>query len=92
MLAREPYDGAAAARLAALLLDRDADPDRALALAKRAVRFSRDAESYALLARAYERRGDAEEARKAAARASELAPAEGKALAAPAEVSSTGGS
>jgi tetratricopeptide (TPR) repeat protein len=68
-LARDPYDAGAAARLAELLLDREGDPDRALELARRAVRFRGGAQAYGVLARVYERRGEAQLAAEASANA-----------------------
>jgi tetratricopeptide (TPR) repeat protein len=56
-LARDPYHGETAARLAELLLERNADLDRALALARRGVRFGSRASAEPLVARILERRG-----------------------------------
>jgi tetratricopeptide (TPR) repeat protein len=82
LLAQDPYDGRAAARLAALQLERDGggDVDAALALAQRAARFGGAPESYELLARIYRAKGDAPRADEATrhaeqARARALHPA-----------------
>ena len=69
-LERDPYDGGVAGQLLELRLERDdLDLDRALALARQAVRFGGRPAAYALLARVFERRGEHDLARKAAARA-----------------------
>jgi tetratricopeptide (TPR) repeat protein len=57
-LERDPYDDRSAARLAELLLERDAELDRALELAQRSVRFGGGATAEALVARVRERRGE----------------------------------
>jgi predicted Zn-dependent protease len=64
-LVREPYDAGAATRLATLLLERNADLDRALELARRAVRFGGGKPAEVLAARVLERRGGAELASEA---------------------------
>lgn len=67
LLALDPYDWRAAARLAELRLERNAgsDKDSALALAERAVRFGGAPESYDVLARVQRARGDAGSAEQA---------------------------
>ncbi|MBW1687770.1 MAG: tetratricopeptide repeat protein, partial [Deltaproteobacteria bacterium] len=69
LLREHPYDAAAAARLAELRLEREAETDRTLELARRAVRFGRGPEAYELLARVHQRRGEAELASEASLRA-----------------------
>jgi tetratricopeptide (TPR) repeat protein len=69
-LERSPYDARIAARLAALVLERGGDPDRAVALARRAVRFRGGPAAEELLARAQATRGE-----PAIARQAEPAPA-----------------
>jgi tetratricopeptide (TPR) repeat protein len=59
-LERDPYHGATAVRLAELLLERDAELDRALLLARRGVRFGGRASAEPLVARILERRGGPE--------------------------------
>jgi tetratricopeptide (TPR) repeat protein len=66
-LERDPYDDRSAARLAALLLERSADLDRALELAQRSARFGGGSTAEALVARVRERRGESEPASDAAA-------------------------
>jgi len=73
LLGEHPYDAAAAARLAELLLAREAEADRTLELAQRAVRFGGGPEAYELLARVHRRRGEPDLAREASLRA-EQAP------------------
>jgi tetratricopeptide (TPR) repeat protein len=63
-LEREPYRSEAAVRLAGLLLERNADLDRALELAQRAVRFGGGAPAQELVARVLERRGAHDVARE----------------------------
>jgi tetratricopeptide (TPR) repeat protein len=84
LLALDPYDGAAAARLAELRLEREAGKasDETLAYAQRAARFGPSAERFELLARVYRARGDAQQADEAMRRA-----ADAKARAASAEAS-----
>jgi tetratricopeptide (TPR) repeat protein len=62
-LERDPYHGETAARLAELLLEGGGDLDRALALARRGVRFGSAASAEPLVARILERRGGPEAAR-----------------------------
>ena len=73
-LARNPYDGRSAGLLADLLLERNGDLDRALALARSAERFGAGRGAEAVLARVYERRGETELAKAAAARAAGQRP------------------
>jgi tetratricopeptide (TPR) repeat protein len=72
LLEEHPYDAQAAIRLAELLLAREAETDRTLELARRAVRFGGGAEAYALLGRVHERRGESELAREASLRAEQV--------------------
>jgi tetratricopeptide (TPR) repeat protein len=71
LLEEDPYDAGAAARLAELRLEREAEPDRTLALARGAVRFGGGPEAYELLARVHRQRGEPELADEAARRAEE---------------------
>jgi tetratricopeptide (TPR) repeat protein len=65
-LERDPYDGGTATRLAELLLERNAELDRALELARIGVRFGAGAPAEALVARVLERRGEPAPASEAA--------------------------
>jgi tetratricopeptide (TPR) repeat protein len=69
LLEAHPYDAAAAARLAELRLEREAETDRTLELARRAARFGGGPEAYEILGRVHRRRGEAELAREASLRA-----------------------
>jgi predicted Zn-dependent protease len=71
LLQDHPYQAGAAARLAELRLEREAETDRTLELARRAVRFGGGPEAYELLARVHRRRGEAELAAEASRRAGE---------------------
>ena len=59
-LREHPWDARAAIALATLRLDREADLDRSLELAQRAVRFRGGPAAKSLLAQVYEQRGEAE--------------------------------
>jgi tetratricopeptide (TPR) repeat protein len=63
-LERRPYDAGAAKRLAELLLERGGDLERALGLAKRAVRFGGGPAAEALVARIQQQQGGAELAKR----------------------------
>jgi len=69
LLGEHPYDAAAAAHLAELLLAREAETDRTLELARRAVRFGGGPEAYELLARVHRSRGEPELASQASLQA-----------------------
>jgi tetratricopeptide (TPR) repeat protein len=71
LLREHPYDAPAAARLAELLLTREAETDRTLELARRAVRFGGAPEAYELLSRVHQRRGEPELASQASLKAEE---------------------
>jgi len=68
-LRRNPYAGAIASRLVKLRLERDAELDETLALARQATRFGGGPDAYSLLALVHQRRGETELAKQAAARA-----------------------
>jgi tetratricopeptide (TPR) repeat protein len=86
LLALDPYDGAAAARLAALRLEREADAvsQETLSYAERAARFGSGAERYELLARVHRARGDAKRADEALKLAAEAKARAEQAAGAPA--------
>ena len=86
LLALDPYDGAAAARLAELRLEREAAAasEATLAYAQRAVRFGGGPQRFELLARVYRARGDAEKADEAQRHAAEAKARAAQAEAAPA--------
>jgi len=69
LLREHPYDAVAAARLAELLLAREADTDRTLELARRAARFGGGPGAYELLARVHQQRGEPELASEASLQA-----------------------
>ena len=69
LLEKHPYDAEAATRLAELRLERGAETDRTLELARRAARFGGGADAYELLGRVHRSRSETALADEAASRA-----------------------
>jgi tetratricopeptide (TPR) repeat protein len=76
LLIEHPYDADAAMQLVRLRLERQADTDRTLELARRSVRFRGGPEARRLLARVHRARGEKDLAAKVEARLQESAGAE----------------
>jgi tetratricopeptide (TPR) repeat protein len=76
LLIEHPYDADAAMQLVRLRLERQADTDRTLELARRSVRFRGGPEARRLLARVHRARGEKDLAAKVEARLQESAEAE----------------